>query len=280
MSSERADILIACRDKLQLDALKQLLRSISRETMFVAGDAAKARDFLTYAAPSTIFVAEGLQGMEACAFIRAVRKEKRFQSRKAHIIYVAHADLHAAGLAAGAHAGLALPISLSAMMQAMARVKSDDRPFIDRADYSGPCRRVQRSGPAVPKRRHADKIAKFEALRVTLATAAKTKNPDVAAAASAELLAACQDLDDPVLVTAVEGLCQGIGAAGFMDERLAVMVEEFATALTHLHRIGPCPEREILHALVMTLCDKIRAKAQTLGAVSEPAAVPRAARNN
>lgn len=280
MATARADILIACRDKRQLDALQQLLRSISRETVFVAGDAAKARDFLTHASPTMIFVAEGLQGMDACAFIRAVRKEGRFLSRKAHIVYVANADLHPNGLAAGAHAGLALPISLSGMMQAMARVKSDDRPFIELPDYSGPCRRVQRSGPTAPKRRHVDKLARFEALRVTLATAARTKSPEVAAAASAELLAACRDLDDPILVAAVEGLLNGIGAAGFMDERLAVMVEEFATALTHLHRIGPCPERDILHTLVMTLAEKIRVKAESLTAVSAPAAAPRAARNS
>ena len=280
MASARADILIACRDKRHLDALQQLLRSISRETVYVASDAIKARDFLLHAAPSTIFVAEGLQGMDACAFIRATRREMRFQSRKAHIVYVAPADLHRQGEAAGAHAGLALPISLSGMMEAMARVKSDDRPFIDLADYSGPCRRVRRSGPASAKRRHGDKLAKFEALRVTLATAAKTKNPDVASAAAAELLATCRELDDPVLVAAVEGLVNGLGAAQLMDQRLAVMVEEFATALIHLHRIGPCPEREILHRLVMTLAEKIETKARALSPVSAPAAAPRVARNS
>ncbi len=280
MAPTRADILIVCRDKRQLDALRQLLRSITRETVVVADGAAQACDFLAQASPTMIFVAEGLQDMDACAFIRAVRREPRFPSRTAHIVYVAQTDQHRKGVAAGAHAGLALPISLSGLMEAIARVKSDDRPFIELASYCGPCRRVQRSGGAAPKRRHVDKLAKFEALRVTLATAAKTQNPEVAAAAAEELLAACRDLDDPVLFASVEGLLEGLGAAALMDERLAVMVEEFATALAHLHRIGPCAEREILHDLVMTLAGKITTKARSLASISAPRAAPRAGRNS
>jgi CheY-like chemotaxis protein len=268
----RADILIAARDKLQVEALQHLLRSISKETVYTATDSRKALEFLTHAQPSTILVAEGLKPIEAVAFIRAIRTEAKFPSRKAHIIYVAPKDMHPPAIAAGAHAGLALPISLSGMMEAMARIKSDDRPFIELECYAGPCRRTKRSGPGGGlKRRQADRDAaaaalraRFEGLRVTLATAAKAQAAEPAESAARELLMTAREMNDTAMTAALNGLLAGLAHMAPIDERMASLIEEFAAALQVLHRLPPCAERDILTDLVQTLAGRIDQRALML----------------
>jgi CheY-like chemotaxis protein len=267
----RADCLIAARDKLQVEALQHLLRSISKDTVFTATESRKALEFLIHANPTTIFVVEGLKPIPAVEFIRLVRSDSRLPSREAHIVYVAPADLHGPALAAGAHAGLALPISLSGMMEAMARVKSDDRPFVEVAGYAGPCRRTKRTGAGGPKRRKADRDAaamalkaRFEALRITLATAAQARAAEPAEAAARELLMAARDMNDPALATVLGDLVAGLSHRAPIDERMALLIEEFATALSHLQRLPPCAERDLLVGLVQTVAGRVEQRAGLL----------------
>ncbi|MFZ4122147.1 MAG: hypothetical protein ACOYKM_10840 [Caulobacterales bacterium] len=273
----KADVLIAARDRVQIDTLRQLFRGMGVRGLVVTIDAEEARRILLTSRMDTMIICEGLRGEDALAFLRSIRRNVDVPSRRGHMLYVGPTDMASKAINAGAHAAMSLPISLSGLMQVHASMKSDDRPFVELTQYVGPCRRTKRvAGREIPRRRLSDQQALaaqlldlFDDRRKALAKAA-----GVAAASGAdksdgvffavmELERVAREMDDKALIFVSSALGEALSRRARVDKRLAVLIEEYAAAIGHLvHLPIACDkQRGILAGHIVALAERIGKRA-------------------
>lgn len=253
----KADVMIVGRDRVQIDTFRQLLRGMGVWTVAYATEATAALEQLRASRPSAIFVCEGMKGQDALDFIKLVRRDISIPSRRGHILFVGPSELHAKAINAGVHAAANLPISLAGLMQVMAFMKSDDRPFVELQNYVGPCRRTKRmAGKDVPRRRGDDRLALEAQLRhvfkeqrqklieAALTAAQDPSKTDAVFFAVMDLERTSKEMDDQPVIDVIRALSEALSRRATVDIRLSAMIEEFMTAVGHLAQLPREHDRE------------------------------------
>lgn len=266
--SKSTDTLVVSRNKLQIETVTQLLRSLNMWGVQTTTDTLDAWRRLVHGDVKTLIVCEDLAGPSGPDFIRWVRHDTRLQSRKAHILLICNdpKTIVAKVKTSGANQGAAFPLSIADFLQTHAELKADDRPFVEVKSYAGPCRRVKPSaGRAIPRRRLADRSAlmaalgdlftgQIEALGVHAREATVRTRADLAAtqraerdalfAAAMDLVRTTQEMEDDPLILATRALSEALSGPGVVTEKVCGMIEEFAKATMHLFVLPLEMERE------------------------------------
>jgi CheY-like chemotaxis protein len=99
------------------------------------------------------------------AFVRAVRCDTKSRSREQILILLAKTLTKTSAQSArdaGANAIIGLPLSNATVIKTLEKIVAHPRPFLEGANYTGPCRRAGIiTTPSNPSRRRTDRQSEF-----------------------------------------------------------------------------------------------------------------------
>jgi CheY-like chemotaxis protein len=169
-------------NKFEAQIMVDVLRGAGADKVKVFTDSAEAMATLEIYPANIIVAAVESLPMDGVAWTRALRRNQQVKNRKASVFLTSHAfsrSLAEDCRHAGANALIGKPISAKILTATIAKVLNHPRPFIDAANYVGPCRRAGIVTAGEPKRRRkvdseaAAPQATLEVALVNLAQAAE-----------------------------------------------------------------------------------------------------------
>jgi CheY-like chemotaxis protein len=153
-------VLLIEPNKYEAQIVADLLRFAGVQSIRIETRSASALDAAELGAFNMILMELDCEGVDGIAFTRRLRRMQRSPSRKATMILLTKRlsrPVAEACRIAGANAAVAKPVSNATLLNTINKVLANPRPFIEGANYVGPCRRagIVTSGPA-PRRRKSD----------------------------------------------------------------------------------------------------------------------------
>lgn len=163
-------VLLIEPNKYEAQIVADLLRFAGVQSIRTETNSAAALDAAELGAFNMILMELDCEGVDGVAFTRRLRRMQKSPSRKAAVMLLTRRlsrPVAEACRIAGANAAIAKPVSGATLINTIRKVLANPRPFIEAANYVGPCRRagIVTAGPA-PRRRKSD----FERAAASAAT--------------------------------------------------------------------------------------------------------------
>ncbi|MBI1185967.1 MAG: response regulator [Alphaproteobacteria bacterium] len=201
MDVRQQHVLLIEPNKYEGQILTDLLRFAGVQEIRTETNAVTGLEAVAGGAFTLILMELDCEGVEGVAFTRRLRRMQQSPSRKATVVLLTKRlsrPVAEACRIAGANAAIAKPVSGATLVSTLNKVFANPRPFVEDANYVGPCRRAGIVTAVAQRRRRSDvEIARPGADVRELIARALTGVDDLVSGRQARA-GACEDLLDEI----------------------------------------------------------------------------------